>query len=178
MHESSTKPGRLQRAQIQLHRASGALGWEYLDRELEMRALMFRQNQMMILAPQGLLYILLAILANLRTTFAYPQTIIVSDDATVGSISGNPSTTVPADDSGSFADDNSQSDTLDVIGNQSFGVQFGGGFVVGCVIGVLCYILYRIISNCVRRRGPGRRNRSGGSTHESEVDDGLEAGGS
>lgn len=132
----------------------------------------------MTLAPQGLLCVLLTTLANLGTTFAYPQTITVNDDATVGSISGNPSTTVPADDSGSAADDNSDSDTLGAIGNQSFGVQFGGGFVVGCIIGVLGYILYRIISSCVRRRLPRRHDRIGGGTRESQVDNGVEARGS
>lgn len=136
-----------------------------------------RQNRMSTPALQGLLYLLLVLLANLQTTFAYPQDIIIGDDARVDSISGNSGTTVSADDSSSSANDNADSSTLGGIGNQSFGVQFGGGFVVGCVIGVLGYILYRITSSCFRRRRWRRRNRIAAGTRESQVENGAEAGG-
>lgn len=138
---------------------------------------MLLQYRTMTLAPQGLLYILLLILANLQTAFAYPQDIIIGDDARVDSISGNSGTTVSADDSSSSTNDNAGSSGLDSIGNQSFGVQFGGGFVVGCVIGVLGYILYRMTSSCFRRRRLRRRNRVAGGTRESQVENGPEAGG-
>lgn len=171
------EPDRLQRTHIQLPRALGTSARHCLDGKPVIWTSMLRQYRTMTLASHGLLYVLLTIFATLWTTFAYPQTIVVSDAATVDSISGNPSTTLPADDSGSAPDDDSGSDTLDVIGNQSLGVQFGGGFVVGCIIGVLCYIMYRIISNCVRRRSRGGRNRVGGGTHDNPVENGLEAGG-
>lgn len=138
---------------------------------------MLHQNRTITPAVQGLLYVLLVILANLQTTFAYPQDIIIGDDARVDSISGNSGTTVSADDSSSSTNDNAGPSALDSIGNQSFGIQFGGGFVVGCVIGVLGYILYRILSSCFRRRRSRGRNRIVASTSESQVENGPEAGG-
>lgn len=127
-------------------------------------------------APLGLLYVLLSILASLQTAFAYPQEVIIGNDATADSISGNPTATAPTDDSSPSANDDADSDTMGIIGNQSFGVQFGGGFVVGCIIGVLGYILYRIMANCFRRRRPRRRDRVGGGTRGSQVGNEPEVG--
>lgn len=138
---------------------------------------MLHQNRTMLPAPQRLLYLLLIILANIQTAFAYPQDIIIGDDERIDSISGNSGATAPVHDSSSSANDDADSSTLDAIGNQSFGVQFGGGFVVGCIIGVLGYVLYRTMSSCFRRRRSRRRNRIEGGTRGSQVENGAEANG-
>ncbi|KAJ0122710.1 hypothetical protein J7T55_003226 [Diaporthe amygdali] len=113
-----------------------------------------------------------SILANLQTTFGYPQDVIINNDARVGSVAGSPDATDPTDDSNN---DRSGMGAIQLIGNQSFGVQFGGGFIVGVVIGVLGYILYRIIASLFRRRRVRARDRSSGDTRESQVDGVTEA---
>lgn len=144
-----------------------------------MWVLMLREGRTMTLVPQRLIYVLyalIAILLNSQPTFAYPQDITIGDNSRIESTSGVPAHTASADDSSSSASDNEDSGTLDVIGNQSFGVQFGGGFVVGCIIGVLGYILYRILTNCIRKRRSRRRHRAGGDTRGTQVENGPEAG--
>lgn len=134
---------------------------------------MLYRSRMMAPAPSSiLLHIILAILANLQTTFGYPQDVIINNDARVGSVAGSPDATDPTDDSNN---DRSGMGAIQLIGNQSFGVQFGGGFIVGVVIGVLGYILYRIIASLFRRRRVRARDRSSGDTRESQVDGVTEA---
>ncbi|KUI58379.1 hypothetical protein VP1G_05675 [Cytospora mali] len=83
-------------------------------------------------------------------------------DPSIETISTNSHTNTNTNSATGSGDDgpkaSNTTDTVGGIGDQSLGIQLGGGFVVGCVIGVLGYAIYRVVRTMTqtRRRALGR----------------------
>ncbi|KUI70235.1 hypothetical protein VM1G_11669 [Cytospora mali] len=109
----------------------------------------------------------------LFTVLCFPILVFGDDyqshsDPSIKTISTNSHTNTDTNSASGSGDDgpkaSNTTDSVGGIGNQSLGIQLGGGFVVGCVIGVLGYAIYRLVRTMTqtRRRALGRH--TGGST--------------
>lgn len=146
-----------------LHRASAPSPLTVKDRKSTMLPIM-----------QLLVFMLLTFVSSSRPVFAhghqsrfdgFPTDIISANTPTTATSNTNSA-------SGSDNDGSRDSDTtssLQPIGDQPLGIQIGGGFIVGCVIGALGYAAYRVTSGIRQARRRGRRGRAEGRTGMQEI---------